>query len=122
LDSPEFSQHPVADGKNPGCQPPLGCQPVDRLTESSLHETASSAKQSAFFAFSAEGSKILRTFACFLGLEGTGEAQIPPSAAHLGSILSVENRAGALLATLSQKPSPGHRSLSAPFPTGLPFA
>ena len=28
--------------ENPGCQPPLGCQPVDRLTESSSHQTASS--------------------------------------------------------------------------------
>ena len=34
-------------------------------------------------------------FAHFLLFEGTGEAMIQPSAARFGSILSVENRAGA---------------------------
>ena len=29
------------------CQPPYGCQPVDRLTESSSHRTASSSSQSS---------------------------------------------------------------------------
>jgi hypothetical protein len=55
-----------------------------------------SASQSAIFAFSAENSKILRIFADFVRLKGTGEAQIRPTAADLCSILSVENRAGAL--------------------------
>jgi len=55
-----------------------------------------SATQSAIFALSAENSKILRIFEHFVGLKGTREYQIPPSAAHFGSILSVEDRAGAL--------------------------
>jgi hypothetical protein len=43
--------------------------------ESSSHQTASSAKQSAMIAFSREDSKIARTFAHFLlPPEGTGEA------------------------------------------------
>ena len=54
------------------------------------------AKQSSIFAFSTGRSKILRTFAHFLLPKGTGEAYILPLAADLCSILSVENRAGAL--------------------------
>ena len=54
------------------------------------------AKQSAIFAFSAENSKIARMFAHFSLPEGTGEAQIWPSAGHSGPILSFGNRAGAL--------------------------
>ena len=44
------------------CQPPLRCQPVDSVTESSSQRTAPSASQSAIFAFSAEKSKILGHF------------------------------------------------------------
>jgi len=54
------------------------------------------ATQSAISAFSAGSSKMLRMLARFLRPEGTGEAWVLPSAAHLCSILSVENRAGAL--------------------------
>jgi len=56
-----------------------------------------SATQSAIFAFSAERSKIGRMFAHFLLDEGIREAQIRPPSAESCSILSVENRAGALL-------------------------
>jgi hypothetical protein len=64
--------------------------------ERGSHRTASSAKQSSIFKFSTGRSKILRTFAHFLLPKGTGEAYILPLAADLCSILSVENRAGAL--------------------------
>ena len=64
--------------------------------ESSSHQTVSSASQSPISAFSAENSKIVRMLAHFLRSEGTGEAQIRPSVADLCSILSIENRAGAL--------------------------
>ena len=71
--------------------------------ESSSHQTASSASQSAIFGFSAENLKIVRMFAHFLLSKGTGEAQIRPSIADLCSILSVENRAGALHAFICQE-------------------
>ena len=50
-------------------------------------------------------------FADFLLPKGTGDAQIRPPAADLGSILSVENRAGAPSSRrLPEKTrSPGHR-------------
>jgi hypothetical protein len=49
-------------------------------------------------------------FAHFLLLLGTGEAQIQPLAAHFGSILSIENRAGALRQVFRAKMRPllGH--------------
>ena len=62
-----------------------------------------SASQSAVFAFSAENSKIVRMFAHFLLSKGLGEAQIRLSAADLCSILSVENRAGALRPVVCRK-------------------
>src|SRR5258708_36810102 len=65
--------------------------------ETISHQTASSATQSAIFAFSAERSKIGRMFAQFLLDEGIREAQTRPPSAESCSILSVENRAGALL-------------------------
>lgn len=69
----------------------------------------SSATQSAIFAFAAENSKIVWTFAGFLLPKGTGDAQLRPSPASLCSILPVENRAGALRAIICQKtPSPRH--------------
>jgi hypothetical protein len=72
-----------------------------------------SARQSAIAALSAENPKIGRMFAHFLLAEGTGEAQIRPSAANLWSILPVENRAGAPRAIVCQnKRSPGHRPFS----------
>src|SRR5260370_35054759 len=55
-----------------------------------------SANQSSIFSFSAEKSKMRRTFALFVRLRSTGEAQIRSAAAHLCAILSVETRAGAL--------------------------
>jgi hypothetical protein len=61
--------------------------------ESSSHQTASSAQQSAIFAFSAENSKIVRTLAGFPFTQGTGEAHIRASAADSCPILSVENQA-----------------------------
>jgi hypothetical protein len=64
--------------------------------ESGSHQTASSAKQSAISAFSAENSKILRMFADFLLPKGTGEGRTWLAQAHSRWILSVENRAGAL--------------------------
>ncbi len=70
-----------------------------------------SANQSSAFAFSAEKSKILRTFGTFVRFKGTGESQIQPPASRLGSILSVENRAGAL----SRHLSPRLRSLELRF-------
>jgi hypothetical protein len=65
-----------------------------------------SANQSAILAFSAESSKIVRMFVHFLRPEGTGEAEIRPRAADLCSILSVENRAGALLTKLRTPQDP----------------
>ena len=56
-----------------------------------------SSKQSSIFALSAEKSKILRTFGTFVRFKGNAESQVQPSAARLGSILSGENRAGAIL-------------------------
>ena len=55
-----------------------------------------SAIQSEISAFSKGKSKIVRMLAHFLRPEGTGEAYIWPSVADLCSILSDENRAGAL--------------------------
>src|ERR1039458_10099130 len=69
--------------------------------ESSSHQTASSANQSATFVSSAETSKIVRMFADSLPPKGTGETAIQAFAADSCSILSVENRAGA----------PSHRRL-----------
>jgi hypothetical protein len=61
-------------------------------------------KQSAISAFYNENPKIARMLAHFLRPEGTGEAWIRLSAADLCSILSVENRAGALsLRSFAQK-------------------
>lgn len=72
-------------------------------------------KQSAIAALFAENPKIGCMFAHFLLAEGTGEAQIRPSAANLWSILPVENRAGALRTSVCQKKrSPGHRPFSNP--------
>ena len=62
-----------------------------------------SASQSAVFAFSAENSKIVRMFAEFVRLKGTGESQFRPATADSCSILSVENRAGALHTSICQK-------------------
>jgi hypothetical protein len=45
------------------------------IEESGSHQTASSATQSAIFAFFTESSKIARTSAHFLRPEGTGEAR-----------------------------------------------
>jgi hypothetical protein len=66
--------------------------------ENGSQQTASSANQSAIFAFSAGKTKIALVFAHFLLPEGPEKAQIRPSAGDSCSILSVENRAGALLA------------------------
>lgn len=57
-----------------------------------------SATQSSIFAFSADKSKILRMFAKFVRLAGTGKSQFRPVAIDSYSILSVENQAGALRA------------------------
>jgi hypothetical protein len=66
--------------------------------------------KSSIFAFSAEKSKILRMFADFVRPKGTGEAQFLPAAADSCAILSVENRAGALLhRRLLKTHSPRHR-------------
>jgi hypothetical protein len=40
---------PTVMASTTACQPPYGCQPVDRLTESSTHRTASSTFQSLEF-------------------------------------------------------------------------
>jgi len=66
------------------------------------------AKQSAIFSFSAEDSKTMRMFAHFLRPKGTGDAWIRPPAAYLCSILSIENRAGALPANFQSVPLTHH--------------
>ena len=58
--------------------------------------TALSTIQSPDFAISAQTARIVRTLAGYLQVTGTGKRKIRPSAAGLRSILSVENRAGAL--------------------------
>jgi hypothetical protein len=83
-----------------------------------------SATQSAIFVFSEGKSKILRMLAQFVRLEGTREAQIRPSVADLCSILSVENRAGALSARLWQTGEPPmemriNRAVDPPFIEGV---
>jgi hypothetical protein len=60
-----------------------------------------SAIQSAIFALSAGKSKILRTFTHYSLPEGTGDGHILSSSAESSSILSVENRVGALYAIVT---------------------
>ena len=95
----------------PGCQPPLvnrrssvnrlvNRQPVDAGEQ----YASDCAIRQAVFDFRALCRKveILRMFAKFVRLKGTGESQFRPAAADLCSILSVENRAGALRAIACQ--------------------
>jgi hypothetical protein len=54
--------------------------------ETGSRQTASSAKQSAIFAFPAENSKIVRMCAHFLLLRGTGEGQIRAAITFLAGL------------------------------------
>jgi hypothetical protein len=72
-----------------------------RARESSPIEFVSRERKTArisrfVFALSADTSKILRTFAHFLPPKGTGESKFRLTADDSCSILSVENRLGAL--------------------------
>ena len=74
-----------------------------------------SATQSAISAFSPKKSKMLRMFAKFVRFKGTGEAHVQQSAADLCSILSVEDRAGALR-PISALTRPSAALSAVPFP------
>jgi hypothetical protein len=61
--------------------------------ETGSRQTASSAKQSAIFAFPAENSKIVRMCAHFLLLRGTGEGQIRAAITFLAGLSIFEDEA-----------------------------
>ena len=89
--------------------------------ETGSHLTVSSAKQSAISAFSAEKSKIARTFAKTVRLKGTGESQFRPPVADYCSILSIGERAGALSQHSLPKNALATTSLSARKSHGTSF-